>query len=164
MKRVIVRYTDGGQDEAYELPPFDDMCTNRELAEPTYRDPDAGDSRVTDAEQLACHAYFALLRALSRTPAKIRPRSWHAWKRGIWRDRWWPAGEDPADYPGGHQIESQRDHPEAAGERGGRGAAGTGVICELDQNDLLPRLKQAQAWLAMAEAQVPSPRGRSGAQ
>ncbi len=30
------------------------------------------------------------------------------------------------------------------------------VICELDQNDLLPRLKQAEAALAMAEAQVKS--------
>lgn len=30
------------------------------------------------------------------------------------------------------------------------------VICELDQNDLLPRLRQAQAALAMAEAQLKS--------
>lgn len=32
------------------------------------------------------------------------------------------------------------------------------TICELDQNDLLPRLKQAQAALGMAEAQVKSAR------
>lgn len=32
------------------------------------------------------------------------------------------------------------------------------TICELDQNDLLPRLKQAQAALAIAEAQVKSAR------
>lgn len=32
------------------------------------------------------------------------------------------------------------------------------IICELDQNDLLPRLKQAQAALGMAEAQVKSAR------
>src|SRR5690242_2474650 len=32
------------------------------------------------------------------------------------------------------------------------------TICELDQNDLLPRLKQAQAALDMAEAQVKSAR------
>src|ERR1035438_5028230 len=30
------------------------------------------------------------------------------------------------------------------------------VICELDQNDLLPKLRQAQAALAMAEAQLKS--------
>ena len=62
MKRVIVRYTDGGQDEAW-LQPYDDMCTNRELAKPAYRDPDTGECWVTDAEQLACHAFFALKRA-----------------------------------------------------------------------------------------------------
>jgi hypothetical protein len=62
LKRIIVRYIDGSQDEAW-LQPFDDMLKNRELTRPVYRDPDSGESWVTDAERMACQVFFALQRA-----------------------------------------------------------------------------------------------------
>lgn len=62
MKRVIVRYTDQSEQTAW-LQPYDDMLKNRELARPAYRDPESGEPWVTDAERLACNAYFALQRA-----------------------------------------------------------------------------------------------------
>jgi hypothetical protein len=62
LKRVIVRYTDGSADEAW-LQPFDDMLKNRELKRPAYRDPETGESWVTDAERMACQVYFSLQRA-----------------------------------------------------------------------------------------------------
>ena len=62
MKRVIVRYTDGGEDTAW-LQPYDDMLKNRELARPLYRDPDTGELWITDAERASCQAFYALKRA-----------------------------------------------------------------------------------------------------
>jgi hypothetical protein len=62
MKRVIVRYVGGAEETAW-LQPFDDMLKNRELARPLYRDPESGESWITDAERMACQAFFALQRA-----------------------------------------------------------------------------------------------------
>jgi hypothetical protein len=62
VKRVIVRYLEGEEQTAW-LQPYDDMLKNRELARPAYRDPDTGEEWVTDAERLACNAFFALKRA-----------------------------------------------------------------------------------------------------
>ena len=62
MKRVIVRYVDGAEETAW-LQPFDDMLKNRELARPVYRDPDSGVPWITDAERMACQAFFSLQRA-----------------------------------------------------------------------------------------------------
>ena len=86
MKRVIVRYIDGSEETAW-LQPFDDMLKNRELAKPLYRDPDTSLPWITDAERMACHAFFALQRAGKvsqgdfmawyQTVAEIEPRLTH---------------------------------------------------------------------------------------
>jgi len=90
-----------------------------------------------------------------RRPRSI-PSGWCAWNE---RPGALGGGDrqDTAHHSGGDQVEGQRHHPEAAGQRWDIVRQGQ-VICELDQNDLLPKLRQARAALGMAEAALKSSR------
>ena len=72
-------------------------------------------------------AFFSL-RALSRTPAK--DRSGKTRSRGTNGPGALRGGhrQDPADHASGNQVEGQRHHPQAAGERWRRGPDGAGDL------------------------------------
>src|SRR5579871_1872939 len=99
-------------------------------------------------------AFFSL-RALSRTPAKIDPEKLVRVERiNLARSVVATGKIEPTTKV---EIKSKASGiilklPVNVGDVVHQGQ----VICELDQNDLLPRLKQAEAALAMAEAQVKS--------
>ena len=96
---------------------------------------------------------FFSLRALSRTPAKIDPDKLARVERMDLARSVVATGKiEPTTKV---EIKSKASGiilklPVNVGDVVRQGQA----ICELDQNDLLPRLKQAQAALAMADAQV----------
>ncbi len=103
---------------------------------------------------LAGAAFFSL-RAVSRTPAKIEPEKLAAVTRiDLARSVVATGKIQPTTQV---DIKSKASGiilklPVNIGDAVKRGQ----VICELDQNDLLPKLRQAQAALSMAEAELKS--------
>ncbi len=99
-------------------------------------------------------AFFSL-RALSRTPTRIDPEKLaRVEKTDIARSVVATGKIEPTTKV---EIKSKASGiilklPVNVGDRVSRGQ----VICELDQNDLLPRLRQARAALGVAEAQLKS--------
>src|ERR1039457_7122425 len=99
-------------------------------------------------------AFFSL-RALSRTPAKIDPEKLsHVERMDLARSVVATGKIEPTTKV---EIKSKASGiilklPVNVGDRVRQGQ----VICELDQNDLLPRVRQAQASLAMADAALKS--------
>ena len=103
---------------------------------------------------VACAAFFSV-RALSRTPAKIDSEKLVKVERMDLARSVVATGKiEPTTKV---EIKSKASGiilklPVNVGDRVHQGQ----VICELDQNDLLPRLRQAQASLGMAEATLKS--------
>ena len=99
-------------------------------------------------------AFFSL-RALSRTPAKIDPEK--LVKVGTID---LPVGrghrQDRAGHQGGDQVQGLAESSKSCRSTSATVVHQGQVICELDQNDLLPRLRQAQAALDVAEAALKS--------
>src|SRR3954452_906943 len=100
-------------------------------------------------------AIFFSMRALSRTPAKIDPEKLVKVERiDLARSVVATGKIEPTTKV---EIKSKASGiilklPVNVGDRVRQGQ----VICELDQNDLLPRVRQAQASLGMAEASLKS--------
>src|SRR5690348_8959271 len=100
-----------------------------------------------------CGAAFFSLRALSRTPAKIDPEKIaRVEKMDLARSVVATGKIEPTTKV---EIKSKASGiilrlPVNVGDIVRQGQ----VICELDQNDLLPRMRQAEAALKVAEAQL----------